>query len=88
MAPLEHLAAAEGIEIAAVLTRTDAPVGRQKVLTPSPVAAAAERLGLPVLKANRVDDEVVEQLRSTGETVYKLGTIEARAEGQAQTVVV
>lgn len=66
VAPLEHLAAAEGIEIAAVLTRTDAPVGRKKVLTPSPVAAAAERLGLPVLKANRVDDEVVEQLRSTG----------------------
>ena len=29
-----------------------------------------------------------EQLRSTGETVYNLGTIEARAEGQAQTVVV
>ena len=66
VAPLEHLAAAEGIEIAAVLTRTDAPVGRKKVLTPSPVAAAAERLGLPVLKANRVDDEVVEQLRAIG----------------------
>src|SRR5574343_1019751 len=28
------------------------------------------------------------QLRSTGETVYKLGTIEARADGQAQTVVI
>ena len=33
-------------------------------------------------------DMAAEQLRSTGETVYKLGTIEARAEGQAQTVVV
>lgn len=66
VAPLKHLAAAEGIEIAAVLTRTDAPVGRKKVLTPSPVAAAAERLGLPVLKANRVDEDVVAQLRETG----------------------
>jgi hypothetical protein len=28
------------------------------------------------------------QLRSTGETVYTLGTIEARAEGQAQTVLI
>ena len=29
-----------------------------------------------------------EQLRATGETVFDLGTIEARAEAQAQTVVV
>ena len=35
-------------EIVAVVTREDAPLGRKRVLTPSPVAEAAERLGLPV----------------------------------------
>ncbi|GGC89282.1 methionyl-tRNA formyltransferase [Tersicoccus solisilvae] len=41
-----------------VLTRPDAPLGRKRVLTPSPVAAVAEELGLPVVKAARVDDDV------------------------------
>ncbi|MGW9626447.1 methionyl-tRNA formyltransferase [Microbacterium sp. NPDC055521] len=51
-------------EIAAVITRPDAPLGRKRVLTPSPVAAAAEQLGLPVIKAARLDDEVTEQIRA------------------------
>ncbi|MDQ1128507.1 methionyl-tRNA formyltransferase [Microbacterium sp. SORGH_AS_0888] len=51
---LERLAAS-GHEIALVVTRTDAPLGRKRVLTPSPVAAAAERLGLEVLRADRLD---------------------------------
>ncbi|WP_029144253.1 methionyl-tRNA formyltransferase [Microbacterium luticocti] len=44
-----------GHEVALVVTRPDAPLGRKRVLTPSPVAAAAERLGLPVLRAARFD---------------------------------
>ncbi|MGX1791773.1 methionyl-tRNA formyltransferase [Microbacterium sp. NPDC055312] len=51
-------------EIAAVITRPDAPLGRRRVLTPSPVAAAAEQLGLPVIKAARLEDEVTEQVRA------------------------
>ncbi|TDK27839.1 methionyl-tRNA formyltransferase [Arthrobacter crusticola] len=51
-----------GFEIAAVLTRVDAPVGRKRTLAPSPVAARAEELGLPLIKTNRFTDEVVEQL--------------------------
>lgn len=51
-------------EIAAVITRPDAPLGRRRVLTASPVAAAAEQLGLPVIKAARLDDEVTEQVRA------------------------
>ncbi|MHA7189809.1 methionyl-tRNA formyltransferase [Arthrobacter sp. MDT2-16] len=51
-----------GFDVAAVLTRVDAPVGRKKVLTPSPVAAAAEALGLPVLKANRFTTELIGEL--------------------------
>ena len=45
-------------------------------------------IGMVVIVAAEDADMAAEQLRSTGETVYKLGTIEARAEGQAQTVVV
>ena len=43
-----------GFEIAAVLTRPDAPLGRKRVLTPSPVAARAEELGLPIIKAAKI----------------------------------
>ncbi|UNK72478.1 methionyl-tRNA formyltransferase [Microbacterium sp. H1-D42] len=49
-------------EIAAVVTRPDAPLGRKRVLTPSPVAAAAEELGLPVIKAARLDTEATERI--------------------------
>ncbi|MGY1552402.1 methionyl-tRNA formyltransferase [Microbacterium sp. A588] len=49
-------------EIAAVITRPDAPLGRKRVLTPSPVAQAAEELGLPIIKAARLDDEATEKI--------------------------
>ncbi len=51
-----------GFDVAAVLTRVDAPLGRRKVLTPSPVAVAADELGLTVLKANRFTPELIEEL--------------------------
>ncbi|WP_315915683.1 methionyl-tRNA formyltransferase [Arthrobacter sp. lap29] len=53
---LEALRAA-GHEIVAVLTRPDAPLGRKRVLTPSPVAARAQELGLPVIKADKIDSD-------------------------------
>lgn len=49
-------------EIAAVITRGDAPLGRRRVLTPSPVAQAAEELGLAILKADRLDAEVTARI--------------------------
>ncbi|WP_129657749.1 methionyl-tRNA formyltransferase [Rothia halotolerans] len=56
VAPLEALIEA-GHDVVGVLTRPDAPLGRKRVLTPSPVAARAEELGLPVIRAHRYDDE-------------------------------
>ena len=53
-----------GVDIVGVLTRTDAPLGRKKVLTQSPVAEAAQTLGVPVVKANQVDDHALSQLAS------------------------
>ena len=41
-------------ELVAVITREDSPHGRKRVLTPTPVAEAAEELGLPVIRANRL----------------------------------
>ncbi len=48
--------------VVAVLTREDAPVGRKAIVTPSAVAQLAEELSLPIIKANRISDEVVSQL--------------------------
>ncbi|HEY1155130.1 MAG TPA: methionyl-tRNA formyltransferase [Arthrobacter sp.] len=44
-----------GFDVVAVLTRPDAPVGRKRVLTPSPVAARAAELGIDVIRAAKVD---------------------------------
>ncbi|MDO4241213.1 MAG: methionyl-tRNA formyltransferase [Microbacteriaceae bacterium] len=55
---LQALVAA-GHEVCGVITREDAPFGRKRVLTPSPIAAAAAELDLPVFKANRLDGEAV-----------------------------
>ena len=38
-----------------MLTREDSEQGRHRVMTPTPVAAAASDLGLPVVKTNRLD---------------------------------
>jgi methionyl-tRNA formyltransferase len=58
---LDALVAA-GHEIVSVVTRPDAPVGRRRVLTPSPVAAAAEERGLAVVRAARLDAAATEQI--------------------------
>ena len=50
-------------QVVAVLTRPDAPVGRKRVITASPVAQLAEQVGLPVIKAKKVSADVVESLR-------------------------
>ena len=43
-------------ELAGVVTRPDAPAGRGRRLTPSPVARRAEELGIPVLKPEHPRD--------------------------------
>jgi methionyl-tRNA formyltransferase len=48
-----------GFDVVAVLTRPDAPVGRKRVLTPSPVAQRAAELGIDVIRAARVDAEAI-----------------------------
>ena len=50
---LERLAAQH--EIAALLTRPDAPQGRGRKIAPPPAKVVAERLGIPVLQPERPD---------------------------------
>lgn len=54
---LDALVAA-GQNVAAVISREDAPLGRKRVLTASPVAQRAAELGLHTIKANRLDAAV------------------------------
>ncbi len=54
VASLEALVAS-GHDVVAVVTRRDAPIGRKRIMTPSPVAAAAETHGIRVIKADRLD---------------------------------
>ena len=49
---LRRLAASDH-DIAAVVTRRDAPVGRKRVITPSPVAMAADELGIETIEPER-----------------------------------
>ncbi|POX66897.1 methionyl-tRNA formyltransferase [Microbacterium sp. Ru50] len=62
---LRRLAASRH-EIVGVVTRRDAPLGRKRVLTPSPVGSLAAELGLPVLKTDRLDAEATETITSWG----------------------
>ena len=54
--PTLRLLAASGHDVVAVITRRDAPVGRKRVLTPSPVAVVAEELGIPTIRTDRLDE--------------------------------
>lgn len=49
-------------EITAVVTREDAPLGRKRVLTPSPVADAAAARGIRVIKANRLNETATAEI--------------------------
>src|SRR4051794_20675592 len=54
-------------ELVGVITRPDAPAGRGRKLTPSPVAIRAEELGVPVFKpVHPKDPEFQAQLKELG----------------------
>jgi methionyl-tRNA formyltransferase len=55
--PSLRAVAASRHDLVGVVTRPDAPSGRGRRMTPSPVALLAEELGVPVLKPERPRDE-------------------------------
>jgi methionyl-tRNA formyltransferase len=58
--------AASAHDVVGVVTRSDAPLGRKRVLTPSPVARAADELGIPVVKADRLDAAATAAVQELG----------------------
>jgi methionyl-tRNA formyltransferase len=58
--------AASAHEIVAVITREDSPQGRRGVVTPTAVALAAEELGLPVIRANRLTGHTSDAVAALG----------------------
>lgn len=59
--------AASHHDVALVITQPDRPRGRGGATTPSPVAAAAEELGLPVLRPASINaPDVLDRLRQEG----------------------
>ncbi|GAB3617479.1 methionyl-tRNA formyltransferase [Okibacterium endophyticum] len=62
--PALNALAAGAHDVIAVVTREDAPQGRKRTLTPSPVAAAAASLGIRVIKANRLDGSVTAEINA------------------------
>ncbi|MCK9373849.1 MAG: methionyl-tRNA formyltransferase [Sulfuricurvum sp.] len=62
---LQSLIAASDIEVVAVYTQPDKPVGRKAVLTPPPVKVLAQEAGIRVLQPARLrDEDVVAELLS------------------------
>lgn len=59
-------ALAEAGLVAGVLTSTDKPQGRKKVLTAPPVKVAALRLGLPVVQSDHLGKETREEVAEIG----------------------
>jgi len=55
-----------GHQVVGILTREQAPVGREKILTASPVSKRGTELGIPVLEANRISTGVSEIIRGLG----------------------
>lgn len=79
-----------GHEIVAVLTREDAPIGRKRILTASPVAQVATEYGLPTIKTNAVTASIDSQLESYNAdlgivvaygALFKARTLAATAQG-------
>ncbi|MEV8268214.1 methionyl-tRNA formyltransferase [Microbacterium sp. NPDC076911] len=62
--PSLELLAASRHEMLAAITRRDAPVGRKRVLTPSPVAHRAEELDIDVIRADKLDTEVTAKVEA------------------------
>ncbi len=56
---LKRLIAENDINVVAVYTQPDKPVGRKKVLTPPPVKITAQSNNIPVYQPNRLRDEDV-----------------------------
>ena len=75
---LKKLLEEPGMEVAAVFTQPDRPVGRKKVLTPPPVKTTAEAAGVPVHQPDHLKDRQCHETIAT----YRPDFIVVAAYGQ------
>ncbi len=62
---LQGLIEAKDVEVVAVYTQPDKPVGRKALMTPPPVKVLAEKAEIPVFQPSRLrEDTVVDELKS------------------------
>lgn len=68
---LRALAEADDIEVLAAVSQPDRPAGRGRALSPTPVRAAAETIGIPVIQPTSIKSEETENLlRSFGADAF------------------
>lgn len=53
---VKHLAVNDEIDLVAVVTQPDKPIGRKQVVTPTPVKKIAMEMGIPVLQPETIKD--------------------------------
>jgi len=79
-----------GHEVALVLTREDAVVGRSKIPTPSAVALVSSQLQIPTLKSNRLTNDDLAKISKSGAelgivvaygSILKLDALDSLTEG-------
>lgn len=63
--PSLHALVDAGHTVSLVITRPDAPQGRRRTLTPSPIAVAAQERGLPILRTTRLDADANATIAAT-----------------------
>lgn len=63
VAPLKAIMEVKNVEVVAVVTNHDKPVGRKQVLTPPPVKVLAKEKGIEVLQYKKIRLEGVEKLK-------------------------
>ncbi|MDJ0330779.1 methionyl-tRNA formyltransferase [Planococcus sp. S3-L1] len=56
-APILRMLVEEGYDVISVVTQPDRPVGRKKIMTPTPVKEEALRLGLPVYQPEKLKNK-------------------------------
>ncbi|HRY63100.1 MAG TPA: methionyl-tRNA formyltransferase [Patescibacteria group bacterium] len=67
---LRALVAAQICDLPLIITQPDEPVGRHKLLTPPPVKKLAEKIGLPTLQPEKLDDNIVKTIKKINADLF------------------
>ena len=63
----------QNYDVVAVVTQPDKPIGRQQVLTPTPIKVLAQSLQIPVLQPLKIKESIDEIRSCCGDMVVNWG---------------